>query len=241
MNHLSSEELSHHLLKLAGRLGACKAGIVTANELSGGPPSVDLTYTMPAARSAVCFAVAMDQDLIDPYFSKQDQNSLSRNITRTNTACCGIALEIATFLGQLDYRAEPVAANYEYRKDEQINRWDEKPILSHRYLAVRSGVGQFGQSGNVLTRDYGAAVLFGSVLTDAELIATDPLSNEENYCDKCLLCHTSCASGYMNKEEETKISMGEVDFTYSKRNHHLRCDYVCGGFTGLNSAGKWST
>ncbi|MBW2675463.1 MAG: epoxyqueuosine reductase, partial [Deltaproteobacteria bacterium] len=51
----------------------------------------------------------------------------------------------------------------------------------------------------------------------------------------------SCASDYMNPDEETVVRMGDVDFSYSARRHHSRCDYVCGGFTGLHKSGKWST
>jgi epoxyqueuosine reductase QueG len=32
-----------------------------------------------------------------------------------------------------------------------------------------------------------------------------------------------------------------MEFSYSRKRHHSRCDYVCGGFTGLHPSGKWST
>jgi epoxyqueuosine reductase QueG len=35
--------------------------------------------------------------------------------------------------------------------------------------------------------------------------------------------------------------MGGKEFAYSKKHHHSRCDYVCGGFTGLHKSGRWST
>ena len=40
---------------------------------------------------------------------------------------------------------------------------------------------------------------------------------------------------------EEKVSMGGVEFSYSKRRNYHRCDLVCGGFTGLHPSGKWST
>jgi hypothetical protein len=45
----------------------------------------------------------------------------------------------------------------------------------------------------------------------------------------------------MDKKEKTRIKLGDVEFEYSKRRSYLRCEYVCGGFTGLHSSGKWST
>ncbi|MCK5682037.1 epoxyqueuosine reductase, partial [bacterium] len=66
------EKLSQDLKDMAVTLGACKVGIATTNTLAGGPPSVDLSYVLAEAKSAICFAVAFDQHLIDPYFKKED-------------------------------------------------------------------------------------------------------------------------------------------------------------------------
>jgi hypothetical protein len=51
----------------------------------------------------------------------------------------------------------------------------------------------------------------------------------------------SCLSGLMHKKERTTVTMGGVEFSYSKRRTYRRCDLVCGGFTGLAKNGKWST
>ena len=110
-----------------------------------------------------------------------------------------------------------------------------------RYLAVRSGLGFFGLSGNVLTSKDGAAVILGSVVTEAELIPTEALPAEDSYCDDCRLCKAACASGYIAGGETVTVTMGGIDFSYSKKWHHSRCDYVCGGFTGLDASGQWST
>lgn len=45
----------------------------------------------------------------------------------------------------------------------------------------------------------------------------------------------------MDKKELTTVTMGGMEFTYSKRLSYHRCDLVCGGFTGLAQNGKWST
>ena len=50
-----------------------------------------------------------------------------------------------------------------------------KPDVSLRYLAVRSGVGWFGLSGNVITAEQGAAIILGGVVTTAELRTHRPL------------------------------------------------------------------
>jgi len=139
------------------------------------------------------------------------------------------------------FKSVPMIANAVYRKDTPRGPFDEKPPISHRYLAVRSGLGHFGLSGNVIMKTYGATVLFASVVTEAELIPTDPLPPEDSYCDQCRLCMSGCASGLMSQDEETTVTLGGVDFSYAKRRSYNRCDYVCGGFSGLHKSGKWST
>jgi hypothetical protein len=51
---------------------------------------------------------------------------------------------------------------------------------------------------------------------------------------------SSCASKLMDEKEKTHVTMGGVEFSYSRRRTYHRCDLVCGGFTGLHPSGKWS-
>ena len=85
-------ELTETLKKMALPLGAFKVGIATTETLEGGPPSADLTYVLPEAKSAVVFALAFDQSLIGPYFRKVDHESLETNKVRTTILANGIAL-----------------------------------------------------------------------------------------------------------------------------------------------------
>jgi len=221
--------------------GACAAGIATTETLRGGPPSTDLSYVLPGARSAVCFALKLDQTLIPPYLSKKDRLSHEKDNFRTNFLASGMALGLAKYLEQKGHPSVPIAANEVYRPETPRGRLDMMPDISLRYLAVRSGVASFGLSGNVLRRDGGAGIILGAVVTTAELEPTDPLPEEENYCDGCRLCMASCASQMMDPDVKTEVTLGGKTFTYSKRRDYLRCEFVCGGFTGLHSSGKWST
>jgi epoxyqueuosine reductase QueG len=235
------EKITKRAKDLAKCYGAGVVGIVTPETLKGGPPSTDLSYVLPNAGAAVSFAVPLDQNYIDPWFKKQRQTDHFRNNIHVNVMAGGISLEIANYLSQKGYPSVPLTANTAYRTDSKNGRFDEIPPISHRYLAVRSGVGFFGLSGNVLTPNNGAAVILGSVVTEAELIPTDPIPAEDNYCDDCKLCKAACASGYIDGEERVTVTMGGMDFSYSRKHHHSRCDYVCGGFTGLHKSERWST
>jgi len=235
------EKLSKLLQEITMIEGACVAGIATTETLKGGPPSSDLTYVLPHAKSAICFAVALDQALIPPYLMKKNRLGFEKDFLRANAVASGIAVHLANYLGQKGYPSVPVAANLVYRSDVPGGVSGYIPDISHRYLAARSGVGHFGLSGNIITKDQGGAIILASTVTTARLIPTDPLPAEKNYCDECRLCMASCVSGYMDRDVKTSITLGGVEFSYSRRRHASRCDCVCSGYTGLHPSGKWST
>jgi epoxyqueuosine reductase QueG len=236
-----SDYLSRTVLDFVRREGAIAAGIATTETLSGGPPSVNLAYVQPDARSAVSFAVALRQDLIEPYLNKRDRRMHEVNNLKVNSICNGIALSLAKYLEHKGHPSVPIAANNVYRTETPGGSLDMFPDISLRYLAVASGVGHFGLSGNVILPEFGAAVILGGLATTAELVATDPLPAEGAYCDNCRICQAVCPSGMMDPKEEARITIGGREFTYSRRRNYLRCQYVCGGFTGLHSSGLWST
>ncbi len=235
------ENMTERVIEMANRFGVNAVGIATTETLAGGPPSTDLRYVLPKAKSAISFLLNLNQEYIEPYLQKKERLSHESDNVRTTTLSSGLSYEMANYLNQKGHKTVPVAANMVYRTDTPNGPLDEKPPISHRYIAVRSGIGHFGFSGNVITKENGAAVILGSVVTEAELIPTEALPPEENYCDNCKLCLASCASGYMSEDETVSVTMGGVDFSYSKKRHHNRCDYVCGGFSGLSKSGKWST
>jgi epoxyqueuosine reductase len=235
------DELTRTVLDYVKCQGACAAGIATIETLKGGPPSADLSYVLPTARSAISFAVPLDQRHIPPFLMKKDFLSHERDNIFKNAQSSGISLGLADFLEQKGYPSVPLASNVRYRSDTPRGIRDLMPPISLRYLAVRSGVGHFGLSGNVITPTEGAAVILGATVTSAELVPTDRLPEAENYCDGCRLCMASCASGLMHPKEETRITLGGDEFSYSKRRAYARCEYVCGGFAGLHPSGKWST
>ena len=236
-----AQELTKLVKDIARDNGAVAVGIATTETLAGGPSSAGLSYVLPEAKSAIVFALPLDQNAIEPYLKKEEMAAANINNRRVNTMANGIALELSEFLMMKGHTSVPVAANVVYRKDTPRGPYDTQPPISHRYLAVRAGVGHFGLSGNVIMKKYGAATILASVVTEAELIPTDPLPPDDNYCDCCRLCMSGCASGLMSPDEETTVTLGGVAFTYSRRRSYDRCIYVCGGFSGLHKSGKWST
>ena len=69
------KQLSQHVMEYVKNLGAVSAGIATVETLRGGPESADITYVLPEAKSAICFALPLDQELIVSFLSKKDRFS----------------------------------------------------------------------------------------------------------------------------------------------------------------------
>ena len=86
------EKITGRVLELARCYGAGAVGIVSTEMLAEGPPSTDLSYVLPNAKSAVSFALPLDQDLIEPWFNKQDHTAHFQNNIRTNVMASGISM-----------------------------------------------------------------------------------------------------------------------------------------------------
>jgi epoxyqueuosine reductase QueG len=235
------DQLSHMVMDYTLCEGAFKAGIATLETLAGGPPSTDLSYVLPGAKSAVVFALALDQTPIPGYLGKTDRLSYEREYNTVSSISSGIAVKLAGNLQQRGVPSVALAANDVYREDSARGRLDMHPPVSLRYLAVASGVASFGLSGNAITEEHGACIILGAVVTTAELTPTSPLDQNQNYCDGCGMCMAACASGLMIQNEKITVNLGGQEFSYAARKTYIRCQYVCGGYAGLHPSGRWST
>jgi len=240
---LSREEFTSKEREFPVNYGASIVGITTVETLAGGPPSTDLTYVLEDARSAVTFAVPLDEDKTRDYLGKVDRAGHQKDYTRTSIIADGIASQLASFIRQFGHETTAVQQNLVFRYDKPGDLNHRTPDISHRYLAVRGGVGWFGFSGNVLTPEHGPNVILVSVVTAAELIPTDPLPPEDNYCDECQACNTACPSGFFRfgKKDKVIFTMGGLHFIDAGRRSYHPCSCVFIRCTGLHSSGQWST
>jgi epoxyqueuosine reductase QueG len=65
------EKMTSRIKELAKCLGATAIGITTTKTLAGGPPSVDLSYVLPGAKSAISFLLPLNQSYIEPFLQKK--------------------------------------------------------------------------------------------------------------------------------------------------------------------------
>lgn len=111
--------------------------------------------------------------------------------------------------------------------------------MSHRYVGVACGIGRLGWSGNLMTKDYGARVYLGSVITNAKL-KSDPYL-EENPCTKCKVCVAVCQGRMFDAKETQTVKIGEIEEVIGKKHSISKCALCCSGFTGQTKFKKWST
>ncbi len=224
--------------------GALKVGFATKKTLEGGPSTVDITYPLPEAESAICFTLPLDRDKIRAFLRKDLPNGRrghELDNIKTNIRAFKIAIRTAKLLREKGFKSEPVFPNFKFRED--VPGWEINmiPELSLKLIAARSGAGSIGWSGNLGLKGYGAPIIVGCVVTSAKLVPTDPIPPEESFCDKCKLCQSVCALRMFGSDESETLTMGGYTFTCSKRVNLARCQVVCGGLSGLDKTGNWST
>ncbi len=235
--------LETKLKELAIREGSIRAGIARREAFSEAPPSADMRYLRPWANAVVSFAVTTGTDWIRDYLGKETRMVMRDNMHYVYHETYRIANVIAEHLKSAGFKAHAIIPNGLYRPDHTFEKklpdHDVKPPLSLRYMAVGAGVGTFGWSGNVMVPDYWSNVYLGGVLTDAPL-EPDSLM-EETLCDNCRICSRVCPVEFINKREQTSVTIGGRQFFYNSKRGDLRCVIGCGGFTGLSKDGKWSS
>jgi len=216
-------------------------GVAGPDRLDG-PPSLDPTYTMKGARSVVAFAIPMDVDAIHDYLGKKSAASHNLDQLKGNQRVNRISLKAAEYIESLGYKSSMVLVNSNLRRS--LNPIIINPKLSHRFTAMVSGIGGQGLSGNVMTKQHGASVYLGSVVTEAELESDPQLPPRyfmDNECDGCGLCAHSCAPGmFVDDDEEAVLINGELH-PRGKRRNIMLCMASCFGMHALSRDKKWTT
>ncbi len=121
--------------------GALKVGFASKETLLGGPPSTDLDYRLEEAKSAISFALPMNKEYIRLFLAKKDRTPHEIDNISTNERCRELSWELATWLKKEGHLSKGCAANQKYRMDDEMWPINLHPDISHRYMAVRSGVG----------------------------------------------------------------------------------------------------
>jgi Fe-S-cluster-containing hydrogenase component 2 len=222
--------------------GISLMGIAGPERWKNGPPSIDPTYMLPGAKSIIAWAVPFNVPAIYDFLSKKSPGPHNLDQLKQAQKMNRVAKELVEFLKSMGYHAAQVMTNNTYRRSPDI--FATRPSLSHRFAAVITGLGTFGLSGNVVTREYGAAILLDTVVTNA-VLESDPVQparyTMDNRCRACKLCDKSCTLGtFLDDEEEYVLLNGELH-PRGKRANIDFCATACFGLHGISRDKKWST
>ena len=206
-----------------------------------GPPSLDLSYTMPGARSVVSMALPMNVDAIYDFLSKRSPAPHNLDQFLNYQRLQRIGKELADFLVSQGHRAVGVPLSADYRRALYVFR--PRPAFSLRLGAMAAGVGGQGWSGNVKTKEYGASIYLGAVLTDA-VLQSDPVLPAgyftQEYCSKCKRCSKSCPSHMFDSGEEEYILLNGELHPRGRRNNIDLCHISCFGLHSLSMDRRYS-
>jgi len=241
----SDMRIEHRIEKHLRQRGAVAVGFASHESLVGGPPSADLTYVLPGAQSAVSFALPLDADAIGDFLSKRDPQPHATDQQAVYNRLNELSEDVARILREAGHEAAATRANGEAREDADNPSalWEYNPPVSHRYMAVASGVGTYGWSGCVGIVEYGANSLLCTAVTTARLQPTSPIPNEESWCDECKACVAVCPTEYIEPKKQLTTRLGGCEFEHADRRGKTPelCVLCCTGFTGLSRSKKWST
>lgn len=232
--------LEENIKKFAQRAGAALVGMAGPERMSG-PPSIDPTYIMRGAKSVVSIALPMNVPAIYDFLGKKSAAPHNIDQAITNQRAHRISSEVAGYLVSLGYKAAAVPPNNTYRR--ALDPFATRPTFSHRFAAVVAGLGTFGLSGNVITREHGAAVVLDSIVTSA-VFESDPLlpprTAMDSRCCACKICEKTCTMGmFRDDEEEYLLLNGELHPRGKRRNIDF-CNAPCFGLHGISRDKKWT-
>ena len=145
---------------------------------------VDMAGGFPAA---VSIAIRLDP-LVLSEISNGPTQSYYREYIRVNELIGKLCRQIADLLTTFGWTAKAI--------ETTTDKFDIRTLsmhLQHKTIATRAGIGWIGKSALLITKEYGAAVRLGSVLTDAKFKTGKPV--DTSYCGDCQKCVDRCPAG----------------------------------------------
>jgi len=158
------------------------AGLVGFADLEGVSDSIEIPM-----RYAVSIAVALEASVIRD-ISNGPNAAYFEEYKRANIFLSELCRETVGIIERQGHQAvafEPTV--------DVLDRSTLKANFSHKTAATRAGLSWIGKSALLITKEYGAAVRLGTVLTDAKLETGNPI--DQSQCGECRECRDHCPAG----------------------------------------------
>ena len=157
-------------------------------DLIGFADVTDLPPEMPGGLvGAVSIAVRLDQTVVSE-ISNGPTKHYYKEYGRVNGLLAKLCRQVADLLKTCGRQAEAIEAT-----SENFDTHTLSTPLQHKTIATRAGLGWIGKSALLITEEYGPALRLGSVLTDAEFEAGQPVDTSR--CGDCHKCVDACPAG----------------------------------------------
>ena len=173
-------ELTSIVKGLAKYYGAVLVGITKLEpehyySHKGRPAAEYGKEVIPEFPYAIVFAVEMEKEMI--LTAPRVPESIAVTKGYVNAAIIGMI--ISYYIRELGYNAR--------------NNMDGNYIMPMPLVAQSAGLGEIGQNGLLITKEYGPLIRLGAISTDLPLIADTTQSiGIKEYCKLCMRCKKSC-------------------------------------------------
>jgi len=137
-----------------------------------------------------------------------------------------IATKTSNVIQSLGYQALPVPAS------QRVDTCELRGLISHKMVATRAGLGWIGKSALLITAKYGPRVRLVSVLTDAPIRTSKPIS--ESRCGECMLCVEVCPARALKGRNWTldtkreELMEASLCHEVTSRNKEIFGEKICG-------------
>ena len=194
--------------KLAKKLGVDLTGIASAEVLNAQAPAGQRPEdNLPQARTVVCLGMKM----LDSIFQSPNPRVARTSYVHLHRRLNDIGWEIAGYLEEKGFTAVPITSDVPIDMMEKRGLWGD---LSHRHIAVASGLGKIGRSQLLLTPQFGPRVRLISIVTTAPLEPDREL--EWKPCPEgCTLCIDHCPAQAISIDSFDKVACVRLMHRYN--------------------------
>ncbi len=169
-NYLQNEITNFLLENGAGQVGFCRLGDDEFGQNRFGLEYA-ISYTIPLSKAVID---EIDGEPTYTYF---------HHYRTVNTLIDNNSLKVGIKLQKLGYKYVSVPASQ--------STGGYQGLFSHKYAAVRAGLGYVGKSGLFISTENGPRVRLGTILTDcAEFTVNETIM--ESQCGECRACVRAC-------------------------------------------------
>ncbi|WP_067051583.1 epoxyqueuosine reductase [Methanofollis ethanolicus] len=213
------EDCTVSIRDLLSDAGASLAGIADLSPEGLSP--------IPDLGTAVVWGLALDPTIVRT-LATGPSVAYSREYTAVNARLAAQEERVVAYLEKMGCRAVGISPT-----TGDFDTTTLSAEFPHKTAATRAGLGWVGKCALLVTRDYGSAIRFTSVLTDAPLTPDAPV--ERSYCGTCEECRTACpVAAPSGRQWEPGI---ERDAFWDSRACYMYCrkmaderglDLVCG-------------